>query len=142
MQGVYGRLGDLGAIDRKYDAAVSNSSGALDNIVVDSTNTAQRCVDFLRQRNLGVATFLILDKQTHLIEQMNRPVQTPEGVQRVFDLIKCNDVNLRPAFFYALRNTIIANDIDQAMRIAYAGQGYNNPWGRVVTLKVSPMKKI
>ena len=33
--------GDLGAIDPKYDVAVSSAVGALDFIVVDTTVTAQ-----------------------------------------------------------------------------------------------------
>ena len=36
LPGVYGRLGDLGAIDDKYDVAISTACGALDNIVVST----------------------------------------------------------------------------------------------------------
>lgn len=56
--------GDLGAIDEKYDVAISSSCGALDNIVVDTIDTAQRCVTFLKEQNIGVATFIGLDKVT------------------------------------------------------------------------------
>ena len=41
--------GDLGAIDAKFDVAVSTSCGALDYIVVEDTATAQKCVDMLRR---------------------------------------------------------------------------------------------
>ena len=54
--------GDLGAIDEKYDVAISSSCSALDNIVVDTMDTAVKCVRFLRQNNVGVATFIGLDK--------------------------------------------------------------------------------
>lgn len=54
--------GDLGAIDEKYDVAISSSCGALDNIVVDTIDTAQKCVTFLKEQNIGVATFIGLDK--------------------------------------------------------------------------------
>lgn len=54
--------GDLGAIDEKYDIAISSSCGALDNIVVDTIDTAQKCVTFLKAQNIGVATFIGLDK--------------------------------------------------------------------------------
>lgn len=57
--------GDLGAIDEKYDVAISSSCGALDNIVVDTIDTAQRCVTFLKEQNVGVATFIGLDKVTN-----------------------------------------------------------------------------
>lgn len=54
--------GDLGAVDEKYDVAISTACGALDNIVVDTMDTAIKCVQFLRQNNIGVATFIGLDK--------------------------------------------------------------------------------
>lgn len=37
---------------------------------------------------------------------------------------------MRPAFYYAIRDTLVANDLDQASRIAYGRVRY-----RVVTLK-------
>lgn len=54
--------GDLGAIDDKYDVAISSSCGALDHIVVDTIDTAQACVNFLKAGGIGVATFIALDK--------------------------------------------------------------------------------
>lgn len=36
IPGVYGRLGDLGAIDAKYDCAISSACGYLDHILVNS----------------------------------------------------------------------------------------------------------
>lgn len=54
--------GDLGTIDEKYDVAISTACGALDNIIVDSMDTAVKCVDFLRKQDVGVATFVGLDK--------------------------------------------------------------------------------
>ncbi len=41
--------GDLGAIDSKFDIAVSTAVGALDYIVVDTTSDAQRTVEYLRK---------------------------------------------------------------------------------------------
>ena len=54
--------GDLGAIDDKYDIAISTACGALDNIVVDKISTAMNCVDFLKANKLGSSTFIGLDK--------------------------------------------------------------------------------
>lgn len=54
--------GDLGAIDAKYDVAISTACGPLDNIVTDTINTAQECVEFIKRENLGYATFIALDK--------------------------------------------------------------------------------
>lgn len=54
--------GDLGAIDDKYDVAISTACGPLDNIVCDTIETAQNCVNFLKRNNIGTATFIALDK--------------------------------------------------------------------------------
>ena len=54
--------GDLGAIDGKYDVAISSCCGALDNILVDTIDTAQKCVMYLKTHNIGFATFIGLDK--------------------------------------------------------------------------------
>eukprot|EP00439_Symbiodinium_sp_Y106_P040856 s208_g5.t1 len=48
LKGVYGRLGDLGSINKKYDIAVSTACGMLDAIVVESTEDAQAVIEFVR----------------------------------------------------------------------------------------------
>ncbi len=40
---------------------------------------------------------------------------------------------MRLAFYFALRDTVVADSLDQASRIAY---GKDKRWGRVVTIKV------
>ena len=66
--------GDLGAIDEKYDVAVSTACGSLDCIVVDTMDTGQICVESLKQNKVGQASFLALDKQEkwreHSIKKM------------------------------------------------------------------------
>ena len=53
----------------------------------------------------------------------------PENVPRLFDLIKVKDDKILPAFYYAVRDTLVAKDLEQATRIAYGKTRY-----RVVTL--------
>eukprot|EP00803_Ostreobium_quekettii_P005317 evm.model.scf_340.8 EVM.evm.TU.scf_340.8 scf_340:54597-68221(-) len=132
IPGLHGRLGDLGAIDAKYDVAISTACGALDHIVVESTEDGQAGVQLLRNRQLGVATFLILSQQARLEAEMQRPVNTPEGLPRLFDLVQVGNDRDRVAFYFALRNTLVANDLEQATRIAY---GSDPRFRRIVTLK-------
>lgn len=75
--------GDLGAIDAKFDVAASSACGALDFIVVDTPSNGQRCVEFLRKHQLGIATFLFLEKQTHLEGRANEKVNPPEGAYTI-----------------------------------------------------------
>lgn len=65
LDGLFGRLGDLGGINNKYDIAISTACGALDYILVDNISTAQKCIELLKQYNIGRATFIALDKQQH-----------------------------------------------------------------------------
>ncbi|XP_078003364.1 structural maintenance of chromosomes protein 4 isoform X3 [Phascolarctos cinereus] len=130
IPGIYGRLGDLGAIDEKYDIAISSCCGALDYIVVDTIDTAQVCVNFLKKNNIGVATFIGLDKIKVLEKNMN-PIQTPENTPRLFDLVKVKDEKIRRAFYFALHDTLVANNLDQATRVAFQK---DKRW-RVVTLQ-------
>ncbi|XP_069103456.1 structural maintenance of chromosomes protein 4-like [Argopecten irradians] len=130
LPGVCGRLGDLGAIDMKYDVAISTACGALDHIVVDTIDTAQQCVQFLKKNNIGSATFIGLDKMAKWKEHTKRKISAPEGVPRLFDLVSTKDLNYLPAFYFALRDTLVANDLEQATRIAYGKTRF-----RVVTLQ-------
>ena len=54
-------MGNLGVIDDKYDVAITTAYPALDNIVVDSVEVGQTCVDYLRSNDIGRAMFTILD---------------------------------------------------------------------------------
>ncbi|KAI9152471.1 Structural maintenance of chromosomes protein 4 [Blastocladiella emersonii ATCC 22665] len=127
--GLRDRLGNLGTVPGKFDVAVSTAVGNLDHIVVDTVATAQKCLDFLRTERLGRANLICLDKLPRYDIQ---PLQTPEGVPRLFDLVvvRGNDEALRQAFYHAMRDTLVAADLDQANRIAFNGK---RRW-RVVTL--------
>jgi structural maintenance of chromosome 4 len=129
--GVRGRLGDLAAIASEYDVAISTACGMLDHIVVDTADGAQACINHLREANLGRASFIALDQIGESAARMRAAVKLPAGAARLFDLIQAADESLRPAFFLALGNTLVAADLDQAVKTAYEGD--RAVW-RVVTL--------
>jgi len=152
--GLHGRLGDLGAIDSKYDVAISTAAGALDHIVVQNTAGAQACIQYLRNNSLGRATFICLDElgyldkyalsfflslslshtHTHNRRYVNDKVfKTPKGAHRLFDLIDLKDKRFANAFFFAVRNTLVAKDLDSATKIAFSGKDGKARF-RVVTL--------
>ncbi|PRQ20284.1 putative P-loop containing nucleoside triphosphate hydrolase [Rosa chinensis] len=145
IPGIHGRLGDLGAIDEQYDVAISTACPGLDYIVVETTGGAIACVELLRREHLGVANFMIMEQITDCLPARKENVRTPEGVPRLFDLVRVEDQRMKLAFFEALKNTVVAKDLDQvcsdfhmyssygirsAERIAYGG----NPKFPVVTL--------
>ncbi|XP_047130345.1 structural maintenance of chromosomes protein 4 isoform X1 [Hydra vulgaris] len=134
IPGIYGRLGDLGAIENKYDIAISTACGPLDFIVVDTMDTAQKGVQFLKKNNIGSTTFIALDKVSNCEQKANSKINTPENVPRLFDLVKLKTEDVRNAFYFALKDTLVANNLDQATRIAYPKDKNSSRW-RVVTLK-------
>ncbi|XP_052852418.1 structural maintenance of chromosomes protein 4 [Drosophila gunungcola] len=130
IPGILGRLGDLGGIDAKYDVAISTACGRLDNIVTDSYDTAAAAIAALKEHNVGRATFITLDKIEQHRRDANSRINTPENVPRLYDLVKVEDDRVRTAFYFALRNTLVCDDLDQGTRIAYGRERF-----RVVTLR-------
>lgn len=47
------------------------------------------------------------------MSKLKAKVSTPEGVPRLFDLIKVQDDRMKLAFFAALGNTVVAKDLEQ-----------------------------
>ena len=80
--------GDLGAIDEKYDVAISTACGSLDHIVVDSINTAQSCVEFLKKNNIGSATFIGLDKMAKWKDHCKRTITTYVNIDMCVSVIQ------------------------------------------------------
>ena len=87
-------------------------------------------MEYLKKNNVGVGSFLALEKQEKWREILKRKFNAPENVSRLVDLIKVRNEDYLPAFYAELRNTLVADNLEQATRIAY-GQQRN----RVVTLK-------
>ncbi len=131
LSGIHGRLGDLGSIDPAYDVAISTACPALNHIVVETTADGQKAVDYLRRNNLGRATFIILDKMDHFKRAATSQIETPDSAQRLFDLVQCRAPKFATAFYFALRDTLVAKDLETATKIAFGDNGKRH---RVVTL--------
>lgn len=72
-----------------------------------------------------------LSTQMKTWEKNMAPIRTPEDTPRLFDMVRVNDESVRPAFYFALRDTLVAQDMEQATRMAFQK---DKRW-RVVTLK-------
>ncbi|KAL3316032.1 Structural maintenance of chromosomes protein 4 [Cichlidogyrus casuarinus] len=132
LRGIVGRLGDLGAVPKKYDVAISTCCGPLDNIVTESIDDAQSAVNYLKRHNLGHATFIGLDKMQRFQSACDAPFTPPDvETPRVFDLVEPVDPRYRSAFYYALRDTLVAPTLEKARAIAFQGRQRF----RVVSLK-------
>ena len=129
IHGLFGRLGDLGAIDQKYDVAISTACSQLDYLVVDNTQNARNILSYLRNNNIGTASIIILEKVSWVERYFNKDYQCPPGTQRLFDLVRFQDKRLQNAFYFALRDTLVTSNLETATKVGY-GQNRH----RVVTL--------
>lgn len=134
LQGVVGRLGDLASVDAKYSVAVGAAAGSnLDCIVVKTAENAQACIQFLRRENLGRATFIILEKIGYLqsgIAGWSRSDRGADG-PRLFDFLQIPNPQYAVALYYALRDTLVSNTLEDARRMAFKPTRQN----RVVSLR-------
>jgi structural maintenance of chromosome 4 len=128
LPGIHGRLGDLATIDEQYNVAASTACPALNNIVVDTIDTAQKCIKLLRKYDLGSATFIVLDKMAPNAAQAQKPCAVPPGSERLFDLLRDMDAQHVGAFYFAFRDTLVARDLTSARQIAFGARRW-----RVVT---------
>lgn len=128
IPGIFGRLGDLATIDKKYDVAISTiAGGQLDKILTDCPKTSSKCIDYLKRHNIGTATFSALDqkqKYRHVDFDFNYPAE------RLIDLIDVQDERFIPAFSDILKDTLVVENSDLANKICFSGRGWT-----VVTLK-------
>ena len=137
-KGVLGRLGNLGAIDEKYDVAITTcASGSLDSIVVERVEDAQICIAFLKKHQLGRANFLCLDKMRKAV---NTQFKAPSQSQRLFDLIKMKEDRFKNVFYHALGDTLVTDTLDIANHVAYS-HGKGGALYRVVTLTGQVIEK-
>ncbi len=63
---------------------------------------------------MGTASFICLDKIEHLKKAM-ATLKTPEDVPRLFDLVRPARKEYATAFYHAIKDTLVANDLDQVI---------------------------
>jgi chromosome segregation protein len=133
LAGVHGAVAELIRVPEKLEIAVETAlGGALQHIVMDDERSARGAIAYLKQRQLGRATFLPLDviRGRSMPEQDRRAAETAEGYVGVAaELVGCDERYAQIAA-NLLGGVIIAETLEQANRIA-ARCGYRY---RVVTL--------
>ena len=119
LTGVHGTIASLGRVDSKYSTAIEVVAGArLNSLVVDSDLTAQRCIDLLKEKKVGIATFLPLNKIKERIPLKElEQLKNFTGVKDLaINLIKY-DKKYHKAFSYIFGSTLIVDDISTARKV-------------------------
>ncbi len=116
---IFGTVAQLGEVEEDYCLALDVAAGGhLSSVVVDGNNTAQGCIEYLRDQQLGVATFLPLGKvRPRLVSQDMQELAGRSGVVGLaVDLVKF-DKKFTDLFSYVLGNTLIVENLDVAREI-------------------------
>ena len=112
ISGIYGVLSSLITTSSKYSIAIDVALGSHKNdVVVDNHETAIQCINYLKQRKLGRARFLPLDR----ISSKAR-VMYDGDLEYAIDLVEY-DKKYFNVVSYTLGSTLIANSIDIARSV-------------------------
>ena len=129
-KGVHGALSNLIEVDKKYQVAVEMALGAtLQNIVTDTEEDAKRLVEYLRNNNIGRASFLpISSVKGNKINSINS--KNINGIcVNATEIIKYNK-EYEGIIYNLLGRTIIVENMDEAIKLAR-----QNKYGfKIVTL--------
>ena len=131
IPGIHGPVSTLGTVaDKNYELALNIAAGGrMENIVVDSVDVAAKCIEYLREKQIGRCTFLPLEKLNVKVDD-----RKPEGsVGFARDFIK-TDRKFRHVFDYVFMDTLVVKDIATAKKIGIGG------W-RIVTLDGDLLEK-
>ena len=130
-KGVEGVLSSLIEVDKKYSIAIEMAlGGALQNIVTQTEQDAKKLVEYLRENNIGRASFLPISavRGKKLDKINNKNIDGIYGIAS--DLVKYN-----PKYDGIIQNllgrTVVIEDIKQAIELAKQ----NKYDFRIVTLK-------
>jgi structural maintenance of chromosome 4 len=65
------------------------------------------------------ATFIALDKIQKYQSGANSTIQTPEHSERLFDLIKVHNPEVKVAFYFALTDTLVTDTLERATKYLF-----------------------
>jgi chromosome segregation protein len=113
--GVHGPVGELGAVDSEYATACETAAGGrLANVVVDDDGVGQDCIDYLKRRNAGRATFLPL---TEMDDRGLPSLPAHPGVVDFAQNLVEYDDQYAGVFSYVLGTTLVVEDMDTAREL-------------------------
>jgi chromosome segregation protein len=119
LKGIHGTIAELAEVEDRFEVALSVAAGArMQSIVVDSDESASKAIESLKQRKIGRATFLPLNKMREgkprgksLMAKRNE-----KSLGFAFDLVKFKP-EYRAAFWYVLGDTVVVEDLKVARNL-------------------------
>lgn len=115
---IVGVVADIIEVESQYETAIETAlGGSIQNIVTEDEETAKRMIAFLREGKLGRATFLPISSVTNR-GSVNPDALREDGVIGIASELVKTEKRYKSVIDSLLGRTIVAKDIDAAIRIA------------------------
>jgi chromosome segregation protein len=110
--GVHGTVGQLGAVDGEHATACETAAGGrLAHVVVDDDGVGSDCIEYLKSRNAGRATFLPI---TEMEDRGLPSLPSHPGVVDFARTLVDYDPEYESVFSYVLGSTVVVEDMSTA----------------------------
>lgn len=128
--GICGVVAEVIEVKKEYITAIEIALGSsLQNVITLEENTAKSAINYLREEKLGRVTFLPIPNIKQNIKQDEKILQETGIIDFADKVVSC-DEQYKNIIRFLLGRTIIADNIDSAMKLARK-MNYNI---RIVTL--------
>ena len=112
QSGVHGTVGQLGAVEGEHATACETAAGGrLAHVVVDDDGVGSDCIDYLKSRNAGRATFLPI---TEMEDRGLPSLPSHPGVVDFARTLVDYDAEYEGIFSYVLGSTVVVEDMSTA----------------------------
>lgn len=120
LTGIHNIIGNLIEVEEKYQKAITISLGAsTNNIVVDTENSAKEAINYLKQNNLGRATFFPLSViKEKYINETDKYILKEQGCIDIASNLVKYDKTYKNIIENQLGNIIVVDNIDTANTIS------------------------
>ncbi|AMP20705.1 hypothetical protein AZF37_05530 [endosymbiont 'TC1' of Trimyema compressum] len=120
FKSIYGAVGQLIEVDKNYEKSIEVAlGGALQNVVVATSQEAKKAISFLKQNHKGRCTFLPLDviKERQLGNNFKPLLQEKGVIGLGKDLLKV-DSKFQLVVNHLLGNVLIVDTVDTGIAVA------------------------
>ncbi|MGQ9583134.1 MAG: chromosome segregation protein SMC [Thermoplasmatota archaeon] len=119
LRGIHGTIAELATVRPEHETALGVAAGGrMQSIVVEDDEAAARAINYLKQKKIGRAIFLPLNKMV-----LGRPggkalmaVKDPASLGYAMDLVKFKE-QYKAAFWFVFGDTIVVKSLEALRRL-------------------------
>lgn len=105
---------------KKYENSLLTLLGRhFDSIVVETTSTAYKCIEILKERRVGIATFIPLDTVFNENINLNYLRSIHKQAQPGVDIVEYDDTSLEQAIHYIIGGSLVVDNLSIARQLKW-----------------------